>query len=161
MIVDYANDRPILNNLPLPGVAYVYNPNPSIRAIIGAPFSSLSWTFMENTAIDISTIVPWVLKGNLSYSFGPYTKVYTGLNLSQLTYFLHGRENLKERLFYDDRKIFIGAKFPVYIKTLADLEFGHAFDRSLFKAESYELNPNNPIRIENAFYTKISLVHIF
>lgn len=154
LLIDYSNDRPILNNLPLPGFAYFYNPSKDFRAILGAPFASFTWNFKPNMSMDISTIVPWVFKGTLNYHFDEHTKVSTGFNFSQLTYSLAGRKNTDERLFYDEKKIFIGAKSPLSKSVVAELEVGTAFDRSLFLDESYQLNPNNPIRISNGNYLK-------
>jgi hypothetical protein len=159
-IVDYANDRPILNNLPLPGFAYFYNPNKNFKAVLGAPFASMTLNFDNSLSLDFFTVVPWVFKSTLNYNLDEYRKFYLGFNFSQLTYFILGRQNLKDRLFYDEKKIFVGAKSPLSKSILADLEMGRSFDRALFMAEEYRLNPNNPVRIENAFYLKLSLLFL-
>ncbi|NUN07358.1 MAG: hypothetical protein HUU57_16560, partial [Bdellovibrio sp.] len=65
------------------------------------------------------------------------------------------------RLFYDEKKIFIGAKSPLSKSIFADLELGHAFDRAFFTAENYKTNPDNPVDIGNAYYGKLSLNFIF
>ncbi len=159
-IVDYANDRPILNNLPLPGFAYFYNPNKNFKAVFGAPFASMTLNFDNSLSLDFFTVVPWVFKSTLNYNLDEYRKFYLGFNFSQLTYYILGRQNLKDRLFYDEKKIFMGAKSPLSKSILADLEMGQAFDRALFMAEEYQLNPNSPIRVENAFYLKLSLLFL-
>jgi hypothetical protein len=114
----------------------------------------------NSLTLDFFTLVPWVFKSTLSYNLDEYRKFYFGFNFSQLTYFILGRQNLKDRLFYDEKKIFVGAKAPLSKSILADIEMGQAFDRALFIAEEYQLNPNSPVRVENAFYLKLSLLFL-
>lgn len=156
-LVDYSNNRPILNNIPLPGFAYFYTPSKTFKMVIGAPFASLNWEFHDRWGLEGFTLVPWVLKGNVFYKINDYAKIYSGIDFSQITYFLADRTNDKERLFFDEKKMFIGAKMPFSRSVLADLEFGHAFDRAFFQSEEYEIDPENPTSIANAFYAKVTL----
>lgn len=161
LLVDYSNNRPILNNLPLPGFAYFYSPSKDLRAVVGAPFASLNWSYTEKWILELFTIVPWIFKGSLGYKINDYARVYTGVDFSQVTYYLYGRQNTKERLFFDEKKMFVGIKSPLSKSIFAELEAGHAFDRSLFIAENYKINPDNPVDIGNAFYGKLSLRFLF
>lgn len=161
LLVDYSNNRPILNNIPLPGFAYFYNPSKEFRGVFGAPFASINWSFTEKWSLDLFTIVPWVLKGSFSYKLNEYARAYTGLDFSQMTFYIHGRENKKERLFYDEKRLFVGIKSPLSKSIFADLEAGHAFDRAVFSAENYKFNPENPVDIGNAYYAKITMRFIF
>lgn len=157
LLLDYSNNRPILNNLPLPGFAYFYQPLKEFKAVFGAPFASLNWQYSEKWALEIFTLVPWIFKSSISYKLNEYARVYTGLDFSQVTYYLHDRTNTKDRLFYDQKKLFVGIKSPLAPTILAEFELGHSFDRSLFIAENYTANPINPIDIGNAYYGKLSL----
>lgn len=156
-LVDYSNNRPILNNLPLPGFAYFYTPSKSFRAVFGAPFASINWSYSEKWALEVFTFVPWIFKGSINYKLNDFARVYTGVDFSQVTYFLHGRKENKERLFYDEKKIFVGVKSPLSKNIFAELEAGHAFDRAFFVAENYTTRPDNPVDIGNAYYGKIVL----
>lgn len=156
-LVDYSNNRPILNNIPLPGFAYFYTPSKTFKLAVGAPFASVTWDFHEYWGLEGFTLVPWVVKGNLYYRINDFAKVYTGLDFSQITYYLADRTNNKERVFYDEKKLFLGVKSPLNKNILADFEVGHAFDRAFFQAEEYEIDPENPTTIANAFYAKLSL----
>lgn len=157
LLIDYSNNRPILNNLPLPGFAYFYTPNKDFRGVFGAPFASINWSFAEKWAVELFTLVPWVFKGAINYKINEFARVYSGIDFSQVTYYLYGRASNKERLFYDEKRIFVGAKSPLSKTSFADLEIGHAFDRALFSAENYKLSPDNSVSIGNAFYAKISM----
>lgn len=157
LLVDYSNNRPILNNIPLPGFAYFYQPSKEFRAVFGAPFASINWQFTEKWSVDLFTVVPWIFKGSFSYKFTEYARFYTGIDFMQSTYYLEGRANKEDRLFYDQKKIFIGAKSPLSQNIFAELELGHSFDRSLFIAENYKTSPDDPVDIGNAYYGKFSM----
>ncbi|MEN0059617.1 MAG: hypothetical protein AAGB31_12330 [Bdellovibrio sp.] len=157
LLLDYSNNRPILNNIPLPGFAFFYYPSPQFRAVLGAPFASINWSFTDNMALDFFTLVPWIFKGSVSYKITEFARLYTGLDFSQITYYLHGRQNDQDRLFYDEKKIFVGIKSPLSQTVFAELELGHAFDRAFFIDENYTTNPDNPLELGNAYYAKLSL----
>lgn len=157
LLLDYSNNRPILNNIPLPGFAYFWTPSKDLKATFGVPFASVNWSFTESLSVDIFTVVPWIFKGSLNYKINEYARLYTGVDFSQMTFYLADRVNKKDRLFYDEKKIFIGAKSPLSKNIFAELEVGHAFDRTFFVAEEYAIDPENPFLIGNAYYGKVSL----
>lgn len=160
-LVDYSNNRPILNNIPLPGFAYFYKPDKTFNLVVGAPFAALTWDFHEKWGMEGVTFVPWVIKGSIYYKINDYAKIYSGLDFSQITYYRADRENNKDRIFFDEKKLFVGAKSPVSKNMQVELEAGHAFDRAFFEAEEYEIDPENPLTIGNAFYLKASMRYLF
>lgn len=153
-LVNYSNNRPILNNIPLPGFAYFYNPSKEFRGVFGAPFAMINWQFVENWSMNFFTLVPWVIKGSINYSIAGPTQAYFGLDFSQQTFLTYGRVNKEDRLFYDEKKFFVGLKSPISKEFAVELEAGHAFDRSFFIAENYERDPSDPLEVGNAFYIK-------
>lgn len=161
LLVDYSNNRPILNNIPLPGFAYFYYPSKEFRGVFGIPFMALNWNYTEKWGFEFFTVIPWIFKTAINYKINEFATVYTGFNFSQETYFLFGRENNKDRLFYDEKKVFIGAKSPLSKNISAELEAGHAFDRAFFIDEEYTTNPDHPVDIGNAYYGKITLRFLF
>lgn len=157
LLLDYSNNRPILNEIPLPGFAYFYAPSKTFRGVFGVPFVSLNWDYTEKWGMEVFTLVPWIFKGSINYKLNEYARIYTGVDFSQVTYYLFGRTNRDDRLFYDEKKIFIGIKSPLSKTVFAELETGHAFDRSFFIDKNYTTNPDHPVKIGNAIYGKVSL----
>jgi hypothetical protein len=156
-LVNYSNNRPILNNIPLPGFAYFYNPSKEFRGVFGVPFAMVTWKFIDDWSINFFTLIPWVIKGSLNYSISGPLQVYLGWDFSQKTYLLADRAQKEDRLFYDEKKFFLGLKSPISQEVAFEIEAGHAFDRSFFVAENYEQDPSNPLEIGNAFYIKTVL----
>lgn len=157
LLLDYSNNRPILNNLPLPGFAYFHTPSPKFRAVYGAPFANVNWRFVDNWSLELFTLFPWIIQGSLNYHINDYAKIYTGLDFSQMTYYIFGRANKKDRLFYDEKKLFLGIKSPLSRIVSVELETGYAFDRRFFSDENYQRDPSNAVLIENAPYAKLNL----
>lgn len=161
LLVNYSNNRPILNNIPLPAFAYTYIPSPDFRLVVGAPFASIYHKFHEKFSYQAFALVPWVLKSSLNYHIAGPIQAYIGSDFSQSTYLPHGRENTKDRLFYDEKKLFIGFKSPLNKYIFFDAEIGHAFDRAFFVEENYEIDPSNPVSIGNAYFAKVGIVAMY
>ena len=142
-LVDFSNNRPILNGIPLPGFAYVHTPSKTYRAVYGAPFAFISWDFAEKMNLDFFYLIPWVIKTSVGYKPLPFVRIYAGVDFSQNTYYLADRQNNWDRLFYDEKKLFLGARGPVSKNIYLEAEIGHAFDRTMFVAENYEREPVN------------------
>lgn len=160
-LVNYSNNRPILNNIPLPGFAYFYNPSRELRAVFGAPFAMVNWQFIDKWSMNFFTLVPWVIKGSINYSIAGPMQAYFGLDFSQKTYLMYERTVKEDRLFYDEKKFFIGLKSPITKEVAVEIEAGHAFDRAFFVAENYERDPSNPLEVGNAFYLRTVLTARF
>ncbi|CAE79535.1 hypothetical protein predicted by Glimmer/Critica [Bdellovibrio bacteriovorus HD100] len=157
LLANYSNNRPILNNIPLPGFAWFYYPSRELNLVLGAPFASINWQFADKFGLTFFTLVPWVIKSTVYYKLNDFAQVYAGMDFSQVTYLPYGRENREDRLFYDEKKFLMGIKSPLSKSVFADFEVGHAFDRRFFIAENYEINPGNQVDIGNAYYAKLAL----
>ncbi|MGE5086267.1 MAG: DUF6268 family outer membrane beta-barrel protein [Bacillota bacterium] len=156
-LVNYSNNRPILNNIPLPGFAYTYIPSKTFRGTFGVPFAMIYWEFVDRWSVNLFTLIPWVIKTSVDYSVNGPMKASLGLDFSQGTYYIYGRENKNERLFYDEKRIYLGFKSPLNRQMMAEVETGYSFDRKFFSAENYEVRPNNALHLGSSPYLKIAL----
>lgn len=161
LLLNYSNNRPILNNIPLPGFAYIYAPSKEFRGTFGVPFASIYWQFIPQWSLTLFTVAPWVAKAQVAYSIAGPFQVFTGVDFSQMTYLQYGRVNKKERLYYDEKKAFIGAKSPLNQIFFVEIEAGYAFGRQLFAAEKYTANPVNPTELDASGYGKLSVSAAF
>jgi hypothetical protein len=156
-LVNYSNNRPILNNIPIPGFAYMYSPSKAFRGTFGIPFASIKWDFAERWTWNMFYLIPWVIKTSVDFTVAGPVKVYTGLDFSANTYYLAKRDDVNERLFYDEKKVFIGTKLPLSKSYLAEFDAGYAFDRRYFKAKSYEQSPADPVTLGTSPYVRLSI----
>lgn len=141
-LVNYSNNRPLLNGIPLPGLVYGYQSSPQFRANFGVPFTTLNWEFVDRWTLNIFTLMPWVGKLQVGYRlFGPF-QVYSALEFFQVTFLQFGRPNLKERIYFDERRLFLGVKGPISQSIFVELEGGYCLRRRIFSAESYSRDPS-------------------
>lgn len=160
-LVNYSNNRPILNNIPLPGFAYTYIPSKSFRGTFGVPFAMIYWEFVDRWSMNFFTLIPWVIKTSVDYSIKGPMKASLGLDFSQSTYYIYGRENRQERLFYDEKRMYVGFKSPLTRQMMAEIEAGYSFDRKFFSAENYEVRPKEALHLGSSPYLKLSLQAAF
>jgi hypothetical protein len=161
LLVNYSNNRPILNNIPIPGFAYTYMPSKTFRGTFGAPFAAIYWQFADRWSLNTFALVPWILDTTVSYSISASTQVFSGINFSQSTFLQYGRVNTSERIYFEERKLFVGVKSPLNKFFLGEFETGYAFDRSFFSAENYTLSPNNPTDLNSSWYGKFGITAAF
>lgn len=156
-LVNYSNNRPILSNIPLPGFAYTYIPSKTFRGTFGVPFAMIYWEFVDRWSVNLFTLFPWVIKTSVDYSINGPMKVSLGLDFSQATYYIYGRVNKKDRLFYDEKRMYLGFKTPLSRQMMAEFEAGYSFDRKFFSAENYEVRPSNALHLGSSPYLKFAL----
>ncbi len=157
ILVDYSNNRPILNGIPIPGFAYSYFPSKTFRGTFGLPFASIYWEFVEKWSLTFFTVMPWIAKAQIGYRLVEGLQLQSGFDFSQLVFLKHGRQNSKERIFYDEKKVFFGARQFFRKSISADLETGYSFGRRFFVAERYRANPKDPTELGATWYGKLGI----
>lgn len=160
-VVNYSNNRPFLNNIPIPGFAYFYFPDKDFRAVYGLPFASIYYKFHEKWSTDLFTLLPWIYRGSFNYHLNGFARIYTGFHTGPETWYLHDRTNRRERLFYDEKRLFIGLKSPIARFLMGEIEGGRSFDRRFFNDENFSLSPEQSASVGSAYYLRLSLRAFF
>lgn len=154
---NYSNNRTFLNNIPLPGIAWMYAPSRDFSFILGLPFAFINWQFSEKWGVNAMTFLPYTHKANIFYKFVPFAQIYGGFEFSQIVHYLHDRASNRERLFFDERKLVLGLKGPINKITYAELETGYAFDRRFFKAEDFSYRPTDATVLGSTPFIRLQL----
>lgn len=157
LVLNYSNNRPFLNNIPLPFFTYTYIFSPDLIGTFGAPFASVFWRFSPKWSLNLLTIVPWVLKAQVSYQVWGPMQAYSGVDVSQQSFFELGRSNHKERIFFEESRVFVGLKSPLSKNIFAEAELGQSFNRKLFSAEDYTWNPDERTRLDSSLYGRLRI----
>lgn len=156
-IVNYSNNRPILNNIPLPGFAYLYMPSKTFRGVFGFPFAFFRWEFQPDFAWSFFVASFSILKTELSYSIKGPLQVFTSFDFSQQPFYMRERDNTKDRFFYDEKRLAVGIRSPLNMNLMADLSGGVAFDRNFFEAEGYEKAYQNRLSIGATWFAAANI----
>jgi len=143
--VNYFTNRPFLNSIPLPIVAYSYSPSKSFRGIFGIPIASINWNFTEKWSLSVFTIVPWSVKTEIAYTLFGISQAYSGFDFRQQVFSQANRQNETDRLFIDGKRFYLGLRSPVSRIVFFDLSLGYVIGRSVFEGQSY-FKPSGPKR---------------
>ena len=144
--LNYSNNRVLLNNIPLPGIAYVIKGKTS-RIMIGAPFVFAAWWPDPWMASAVAS--PWGVSSEGSYRFWGPLAAYSGIAWLPKSY-----QNLVEGS--DERLIFEKKEFSLGLKALlgrqAQLSFGYLknFDRRLVLGRSISDTSSESIVLDDS-----------
>ncbi len=113
---------------PLPGVAYEWNPDPTLRLSVGLPFS-VRWRFAPQWQFDFSYRPLTQINSQISYEVRPGFKVRGEFAWESDGYYLFGRAERKDLFFVQDKRLGAGARVDLAERLTLDVSSGLLFDR--------------------------------
>lgn len=135
-LLAYSNNRSFLNNIPLPGFAYLFmEPNKSSGGAVGVPFFSYWWRPTPKFSASTFYIFPSVVRAQAGYMLWGPLQGNLKFEQAQQTYLRSGRADRNERLFLDSKKAAVSLKSFFGRQTHVELELAKVFDRSLFNGK--------------------------
>jgi hypothetical protein len=136
----FSNNTDFANNIPIPGVAYLWWPSDSFRALIGIPFAHIWYQPIDKLWLDLSYRFPYTVQGRLTYGFAPRWKVYAGYSMADEGYFLAESPQDEDRLFYAEQRVYGGLSWYPARYLSFDLTSGLAFDRFFSEGRNFREN---------------------
>lgn len=136
-LVNYSNNRPFLNNIPIPGFVYFHTMTREKALILGFPFVYWMTPVSSKISLRYFGILPWLHKLRLFWTGIDGYEPYIGFEQGPQTYFDSRREERWDRTFWFERKLSTGLEGRLMGIVRYDLSTGLAFDRTLFQARNY------------------------
>ncbi len=93
--------------VPIPGVAFVYQPSDQLRINLGLPFQVL-YRPCEDLTLDFSYMLLRTVHARATYRLCRPVRVYVGYDWENESYFLADRVDLNDRFFYYDQRLTAG-----------------------------------------------------
>jgi hypothetical protein len=155
VLLTYSNNREFLNNVPLPGIAYWYEPSNRYRILIGFPFASIEYKPYKDVSMEFSYFPIRSVRARVSYRLLRPLLVYGGFDWRNEGYFLANRHDRWDRLFYYEKRLYAGVRWDFLKQAFLDLSSGYAFDRFYFEGSDYEDRDHNRVNVENGPYVSI------
>jgi hypothetical protein len=119
--------------IPIPGVAYLWNPDPNFRMSLGLPFSM--WWRPVNTVVINLTYVPLTnVVGHVTWTPAKWFSVYGGYESGGSAYYLADRAQRNERFTWNEDRLVAGIRLMPYRRVVVDLTTGYMFDRRFFQS---------------------------
>jgi hypothetical protein len=140
----YASDVEIFNmrHIPIPGVAYLYAPSDTFKAVIGFPFTSVEYKPFEALTLEASYFPVRTVRARATYVIFRPLRVFVGFDADHDTYYLADRGDKNDQLFYYEKRLTGGMRFDLR-HVGVEVTGGYVFDRFYFEGERYsERNEN-------------------
>jgi len=136
--LNYASNREFCPHIPLPGVAYQFEPDENFSALLGLPYTSLRWKPIDTVIVDASYFIPRTVRTRVSYLPVETVRLYVGYDWTNQRYLRHDRQDDDDRLFYYEQRVKGGVRWDLTEWLYVDLNGGYAFDRMFFEGERFD-----------------------
>lgn len=139
---------------PLPLVAYQWHPSDMFNMDIGLPFK-VTYRPTESLTFDVSYMLLTTVHAKATYQLRDSWQVYGAFDWEYDSWFLHDREDYKERLFSYDMRLSVGVRKTVFQKLNVDLSTGYMFDRFYFTGQDYNDRNHDRLNIGSGVYASL------
>jgi len=136
-------------SFPVPGVAYVWVPSDQFRMNVGLPFM-VWYRPIEDLTLEASYMLLTTIHARATYRVCKPVRVYLGFDWSNESWYLVPRPDDKDRLFYYEKRLSVGAQTNIGRTFLLDLSTGYVFDRDYFEGHNSHDSNFNRVDVGNA-----------
>lgn len=159
LMVFMANNSPLVNYLPIPGVVYLYR-TPTFTGMFGFPILSMQWTPAGALSYSLS-LFGLTLQSEVAYGARDQYQIFTGYSFNRQSYILSDRIEEKDRLSIQDQKVALGFRFPIKKKAEIEFKAGRSFDRSIYIGNGFNDKSKGLTTVESDSFANLSLKFAF
>lgn len=134
-MVFISNNTPLLNYFPIPGVLYSTK-SENFQGSFGIPINSLRWKFHKNVRFDFALLGPFY-QTEVVYLHSEKKEIAIGSNWFSKSYLLEQREHKEDRLFLEEKKLYLSYREVFLKQHFYEVKLGQVFDRRLFTAKNF------------------------
>jgi hypothetical protein len=149
----YASDEEIfhIRHIPIPGVAYLYWPSDTFKAVIGVPFTSVEYKPFRPLTLEASYFPVRTIRTRATYVIFAPLRVFLGFDADHDSYYLADRGDKDDQLFYYEKRVIGGMRFDLRHVGI-ELTGGYVFDRFYFEGERYAERNENRFRVHDGTF---------
>ena len=142
----------VLYGIPIPGGGYFYHPSEDFQAIVGFPFSVISWKPARDWQLQYVWAFLTTMHARAVYQPTAAWQFYAGFDWTNENWRLAERVNERDHFFYYEKKLATG--FLWWFKPNVGLEVagGWAFDRYFTEVHGFKLVGDNTVNIGSGPY---------
>ena len=156
LFVNYSNNRGDLDHVPLPGVAYLYQPSRRFGALVGVPMLAVWGQSSERAGYRLSYFPLHEVEAELTWRLGDRWRLRAGAEWRDEPYLRAGRRDEDDRLTLDEKRAGLGLAVSLGAKGSLELTAGHAFDRFFYEGEGYDDRDRNRVELEDAAFVTLA-----
>jgi len=156
--LSYASDQEIFHtrHIPIPGVAYLYWPTDTFKAIVGFPFTSVEYKPFTPLTLEASYFPIRTVRVRATYVVFAPLRVFVGFDADHDNYYLADRGDKDDQLFYYEKRITGGMRFDLRHVGL-EVTGGYVFDRFYFEGERYSERNENRFNVHSGTFVAARL----
>lgn len=130
-----SNNSPILNYIPIPGFIYFHR-NKTVTGMYGLPFLNVQWAPVDPWIFSVSI---FLVNGTLEAAYGQRNELqfFSGFSTQQHSYLRSNRDNNRDRMFYSEKKLYLGSRLPLFSQVMAEFQVGQSFDRQISEGKRF------------------------
>jgi hypothetical protein len=132
-----SSNSQVLRYVPIPGVAFLYNPSSSFQAVIGFPFASVNWRPLDDLTLSASYALLTNFHLRATYRLARPLSVFAALDFNNENYYRAERIDVNQRFFYTDDQLSTGVQLALSRCAAVSLSGGYAFDRTYFEGRNF------------------------
>jgi hypothetical protein len=136
-------------SFPIPGVAYAWVPNDEFHMNIGLPFM-VWYRPIEDLTLEASYMLLTTIHARATYRVCAPLRVYIGYDWSNESWYIVPRPDDKDRLFYYEQRVSVGAVTNIGRAFVLDVSTGYTFDRFYFEGRNTSDQHFNRVDVDAA-----------
>jgi hypothetical protein len=131
--VNLSSNSQVLPFVPIPFVAYLYNPSDRFQALVGFPFASVTYRPWDDLTLSASYALLTTFHARVSYRVAPPVSVFCALDFDNENYYLADRTDSNQRFFNYSDRLSGGVQVVLARQALLEVSGGYVFDRVFFE----------------------------
>ena len=155
--VNYSNNRDYLNRCTLPGFVWRYQPVEAFKLALGFPFSGVRWRATDWFSLSATYSFPRTVRAAVGFRPAPSVELSAGFDWENQRFFRRDRAEVKDRLWYDEKRLAVRARWRICNSAYLEASGGYAFDRFFFEGETYEDRGFNRVNVSDGPFLSFQL----
>jgi hypothetical protein len=156
-LLNYSNNREFLPNVPIPGIAYDWDPGETVRALLGIPLTSVRWEPLDRLTLEGFYFIPRTIRAKVGYQLLDPLQLYATFAWDNDRFFRADRDDDDDRLFFYEKRVMGGVRWDITEDVWLDLAGGYVFDRFFFEAEEYDDRHGHKLEIDDGPVLRLQL----
>jgi hypothetical protein len=153
LFVNYSNNRTFLNNIPLPAVGYIYNPEPGISMAFGVPFVFLNWIDFPYHMTSFA-LTPSQISLDTAHELTGYIRWFVAGSYTARSYLHVNRLDEDDRLYLREGQLELGLRGPLSKILSLQIGLGGSFEKRLYEAESAFSSGNDKLELDDELFVR-------
>lgn len=158
-LVYFANNSPLGDYVPIPGVIYIHKTE-HLTGIFGFPVLSLNYTPSTYWSYSFS-IFGTTLTTETAYGQVTDSQIFAQASFNQQRFILHDRAEDRDRLSFEEKKIGVGYRTPLLKVGFGEIMIGQARDRRLYIGQKILRAEKGLADLEDQMFVNASLKYVF